>query len=110
MIEPILRATNDAGDTYDDPSEDLLFILLEELDEANTFLIVERVEPGREGHFMQVALGQDGSYALEYREGGPETHYGTSSTSMRLVHEAMSKWAHDVRGWHEIFEWTPVRY
>jgi hypothetical protein len=36
-MEPILRATNEAGEVWDDPSEDLLLMLVEELGEENNF-------------------------------------------------------------------------
>ena len=33
-VDPVLRATTGTGDVYDDPSEDLLFILFEDFEEA----------------------------------------------------------------------------
>jgi hypothetical protein len=30
-VEPILRGTNEAGEVWDDPSEDMLFMLMDEL-------------------------------------------------------------------------------
>jgi hypothetical protein len=67
--DPILRASNEAGDTCDDPSEDLLFELLAELGEGNSFLVVDRLEPGRTEDFIQAVIDANGSFVLEYREG-----------------------------------------
>ena len=110
MDDPILRATNEVGDVYDDPSEDLLFELLDELSDGNTFLIVDRLEPGREGQSMQTVIGPTGDFVLEYRERPPETHYSTTLGSMRDVHEVMTQWAFDLPGWRDHLTWTPVRY
>jgi hypothetical protein len=108
--DPILRATNEAGDVYNDPSEDLLFELLDELGEGNSFLIVERLEAERAGHFMQTVIGPTGDFVLEYREGPLETHYSTTLGSMRDVHEVMTRWAFDLHGWRDDLRWKPVRY
>jgi hypothetical protein len=108
--DPILRATNEAGDTYDDPSEDLLFELLGELGDGNSFLIVDRLEPGRTEDFIQTVIGADGSFVLEYREGSKENHHRTKIDCMRTVHAVMTKWAFDLPGWRDDLVWTPVRY
>lgn len=108
-MAPILRATNECGQVYDDPSEDLLFDLLDELGEENSFLIVERTESERADYFMRTEIGPDGTFVLEYREGPPETHFSTTVESMRRVHEVMTRWAFDLPGWLEDLAWTPVR-
>ena len=97
----ILSATNEAGETYDDPSEDMLFMLLEELGPGNSFLIVDRLEPERAGHFVQTVIGPDGApWVVEYREGAQESHRSTSVDSMLAVgalasrpHHASLPWA-----------------
>jgi hypothetical protein len=109
-VAPNLRATNEAGETYDDPSEDLLFELLNELGEGNSFLIVERLDPERRDHFMQTVMGPDRTFVLEYREGPPETHFSTTIDSMRAVHEVMTKWGFDLPGWRDHLIWTRVQY
>lgn len=106
----ILRATNEAGETYDDPSEGRLRDLIEALGAENSFLIVERLEPGRAGHFMQTVMGPEGApWILEYREGAQETHHSTSLESSRAVHDVLTGWAFDLPGWRDGLTWTPVR-
>jgi hypothetical protein len=106
--EPILRASNEAGERYDDPSEDLLLELLTELAEGNSFLIVERLDMG--DHFMQTVTDGKGSFVVEYREGPKESHRATTIDSVRTVHEVMTKWAFGLPGWQDDRVWTPVRY
>jgi len=67
--DPILRASNEAGDTYDDPSEDLLFELLAELGEGNSFLVVDWLEPGRTEDSIQAVIDANGSFVLEISGG-----------------------------------------
>jgi len=57
VTDPILRATDASGESYDDPSEDALF--MEDLESPGSSFVVERVEKGREGEFMRVALRAD---------------------------------------------------
>ena len=47
-----LRATAEPGDTIDDPSEDALFVMLEDIDAGDsTFLIVESLaDESGQGH------------------------------------------------------------
>jgi hypothetical protein len=57
MAGPILRATDSTGEIYDDPSEDALFMFMEDL-EPGAVLRVERLEEGRRGDWAQVAMNE----------------------------------------------------
>jgi hypothetical protein len=70
---PELRALTSGGDAYDDPSEDLLFILLEDLRNDEDCLIVELVADDRGQTYMQVMRTAAG-YLVERRAGSPESH------------------------------------
>jgi hypothetical protein len=93
----ILRATGLDGEVYHDPSEDLLYMLMEDLQTPGDSFVVERVEPGREGSFMIVTRREDGSSALE----GPEAKGLPRGVSMRAVHAALTRWAFDLPSWRE---------
>jgi hypothetical protein len=55
VTDPIVRATDPTGEVYDDPSEDALFMFMEDL-EPGTVLRVERLEDGREEEWAEVAI------------------------------------------------------
>ena len=55
MSEPILRATDATGEVYDDPSEDALYMFMEDLKSPGSSFRIERLEEGREGEWAQVA-------------------------------------------------------
>jgi hypothetical protein len=92
MDGPILRATDATGDVYDDPSEDALFMFMEDLDSSGSSFRVERVEPGLEEEWVRVTRKDGGLYEID---GSQNVHY---VSSMRSVHEFLTRWA---------FDWTP---
>jgi hypothetical protein len=87
---PILQATDASGEIYDDPSEDALFMFMQDLKSAGPSLLVERVERGREGESVRVTRRADGLYELD---GSQNVHYVSSLTS---VHEFLTRWAFDL--------------
>jgi hypothetical protein len=109
MATPILRAIPEAGQTWDDPSEDLLFMLLEDIEAGKgTFLIVERTADHTGQTYAQAARRVDGSYTVEHREGDADHHYGTGAADMRAAHKLLTGWAFQLDGWREQANWSPV--
>jgi hypothetical protein len=108
---PILRAIPEVGEPWDDPSEDLLFMLLQDIEagEGVTFLIVERTADPTGNTYAQVLRHDDGSYTLEHREGDADHHYGTVAPDMRTAHKFLTGWAFQLPGWEGQATWSPVR-
>ncbi len=65
------RADTENGDHIDDPSEDALYMLLEDLEQpGNTFLTVR---PATQAQWsISVTLRPDGRYEVERRDDAPE--------------------------------------
>ena len=94
MTDPLLRALTESGAVWDDPSEDLLFELLSDIERGDeTWFIVERVADATGQTYMQVIQDGQGRWTMERREGGPEAHFGVTRTDLRLAHETMTTWA-----------------
>ena len=109
--EPVLRARPEVGEPRDDPSEDALFLLLEDIEAGEgTFLIVERTADLDGLTYIQTLRQEDGSYIVEYREGGQESHLGTTVPDMRTAHRLLTGWAFEQPEWAAGFEWSPVNY
>lgn len=109
--QPVLRAVPEVGRAWDDPSEDLIFALLDEIaGGAGTFLIIERTADPTGQTYAQALRNDDGSYVVEYREGSADRHFGTLATDMRAAHALLSGWAFEVAGWRDQADWKPVRY
>ena len=83
----IIRATDATGEVYDDPSEDALYELMEDLSAPDSSLLVERLEPGREGEWVPVTRKASGLYELSSSE---NIEY---VSALRSVHEFLTRWA-----------------
>jgi hypothetical protein len=90
VSEPILRATDATGEVYDDPSEDALYMLMEDLKSPGSSFRIERLEEGHERKCAQVALNEIGLYAFESSE-----HIQYVS-SLNTIHEFLTRWAFDL--------------
>ena len=107
MSEPILRASMASGVSWDDPSEDLLFELLNDIEEGREhFMVVKRL--GLPESYVQAILLEDGSWLLEYRAGSAEQHFAATSEDKRRIHAAMTGWAYDREGWSALLDWKPA--
>jgi hypothetical protein len=63
----------DSGERWEDPSEDLLFDPLSDIETGEgSFLIVERVAHVNGQTYCQAQRLEDGRYALEHREDSAE--------------------------------------
>lgn len=105
MGGPGLRAETACGQSYDAPSDALLFRLLDELGPGNQYLIVDRLDVPGGGHYMQVYREADGTFAVEYREGAAQRQFEAVTTDLVRVRDALSAWAAGAAGWREAFDW-----
>ena len=93
MSEPILRASMASGVAWDDPSEDMLFELLSDIEAGREqFMVVEQL--GLSESYAQAILLEDGSWLMEYRAGSAEQHFVATSEDKRRIHAAMTGWAY----------------
>jgi len=90
VSEPILRATDSLGETYDDPSEDALYMLMVDLRSPKSVLRVERLEPERDDEWATVTLKESGLY--EFESSGHVAHV----SSLRQIHDFLTRWAFDL--------------
>ncbi|MEV6282623.1 hypothetical protein [Kribbella sp. NPDC051770] len=105
-----LRVTSENGATYDDPSEDLLFELLAEVERGESeFLIVERTTDPSGQTYIQTVRNPDGTYLVERREGDPSRHFGTTAADHRSAHQLLTDWSFELfRDTHHT--WTKLDF
>lgn len=78
-----LRAQKESGQMWDDPSEDLLFMLIESVDRGDeAFLIIERLADSTGQSHVHSVRNSDGTFEVERREGTPDRHYATRVADM----------------------------
>jgi hypothetical protein len=111
-----VRATEAGGRVVDDPSEEQLFDLLADMNLANPFVVVERLDLKPAGqHYMQVYLLDDLSYQVEYREGHRKAHFQAyverppEVVGPGFVVGLIMDWAGDREGWREALPWKRMR-
>lgn len=104
MTEPILRATTEQGQVWDDPSEDLMYELLLDIErKEELFVIVDRLDEDQQ--FMQVVRLTDDSYLVERRTGSAESHVHAFSTDRRLIHGVLVSWAFRLEAGDVLLGW-----
>ncbi|WP_163506861.1 hypothetical protein [Fodinicola acaciae] len=107
MTEPALRASTSSGKTWDDPSEELILQLLDDMDSGEEyFVIIDRLATPQT--YVQVGFAPTGEYQVEYRDGGPDRHFQAVASDKRLVHDVMTRWAFDRPGWQDLLPWQPL--
>lgn len=105
------RATAECGDTIDDPSEDALFMLFEDVEGGgSSHLILDDLRDPSGQTYAQTSRNEDGSYVVEYRAGSPDQHFGTTAPDMRAAHAILAGWAFDLPGWRDSVAWTAVTF
>ena len=109
MPAAILRAITESGAVWDDPSEDMLFELLTDIESSDeTFFIVKRLADASGQTYIQVIQDDQRNWTLERREGGSDQHFEVTLPNLRLAHEAMTAWAFELPPFPAPGEWTRV--
>ncbi|MFE9648103.1 hypothetical protein ACFYO0_29105 [Streptomyces sp. NPDC006365] len=113
MAEARLRVTDETGETWDDPSERQIQRLYAALNLRCRFLVLERLDVPEVGqHYLQVALNDDLTVVVEYREGGSHTHYRAEVSlpsdrgGEELVVPVLLDWAARREGWRHELPWV----
>jgi len=59
-----------------------------------------------EHEYVQTYRNEDGTYALEYRDGGPDAHFQYQTSDMGLVAKIMWRWGTGDLRWRTAVAWT----
>ncbi|MEV5574448.1 hypothetical protein AB0L06_30810 [Spirillospora sp. NPDC052269] len=86
------RAEAENCDVIGDPSEDAIFMLLEDLNSTdNTFVIIEPIKPEL-GWYVSIALLASGEYEVELRDPDTREHELTVQTDVGCVAKEVTVW------------------
>lgn len=111
QLQSVLKAFNESEQIWEDPSEDLLFMLLEDIERGDEeFLVVERLADPSQQTYAQAARNADGTYVVEYRDGSPQNHPGTTVEDMRSAHSLITGWAFELPGWRDSVTWSRISF
>ncbi|MFE9765758.1 hypothetical protein ACFYPC_14715 [Streptomyces sp. NPDC005808] len=112
MAEPRLRMTDAAGQSWDDPSDTQIQRLFASLNLSCPFLALQRLDvPNDSQYYLQIALNDDLTMVLEYRDRGPTEHYRADvplqaeSGGDEIVIPVLLDWAARRPGWRGTLPW-----
>jgi hypothetical protein len=67
------------------------------------------VNLARDGeHYAQTFHDDDGTWAVEHREGGPDQHFAARTPDATLVDDLLWSWARDDGRWRALLEFSPI--
>lgn len=102
-----IRAHVESGEEFEDPSEDLLYMLLTEIEQGREqFVIVERVSDPTGQTYAQAMRLDDRRWTVEHRAGSPDQHFVAFVPDLRDAHELLTQWAFEVSGWDTADAWS----
>lgn len=87
-------------------TRELLEDLVRRPDPESPFLIVEREDQ----EYIQTMLTEDGFYLVEYRDGGPDSHYGIRTQDSGLVTGVIWAWTAGDASWRTAVPWRAVEF
>ena len=94
MAADYYDADTENGDHIDDPSEDALFMLLEDLDQAgNTFVTVNPADGS--GWYASVTLLGEGSYEVVRHDADRDQHELDTATDISAIAKELTIWLAD---------------
>lgn len=106
-----LRASVESGNNWDDPSEDHLFLLIEDIERGDEpYLIVERLNDPSGQTYIQTIRNDDGSYLVERRDGSSDEHFQTNASDFRRAHALIAAWAFGALDAATPDEWKRLRF
>jgi hypothetical protein len=103
-LHGICVATSD-GETHNGVTSAELLDILASIGPDNAFALL--TEPGSrdDQHYIQASLAGDGEWHVEYRDGGPDRHYGAECHDVEAVHRILVGWADDSGEWRTRLPW-----
>ncbi|MFF2538855.1 hypothetical protein [Streptomyces cyaneofuscatus] len=92
MAAAYYRAESESGDHIDDPSEDALFMLIDDLNDSdNTFVVIQPDEDDPVW-FTSVAVLEEGGYEVVRRDNTRREHDVVSETSIDRIARDLTIW------------------
>jgi len=95
-----------SGASWDDPSEDLLYELLGDVERGDEqFVIVELTADLTGQTYAQAIKADAGEWLLERRDGSADRHFRALLPDLRGTHRALTMWALATSGWQQAAPW-----
>ncbi|SEE22192.1 hypothetical protein SAMN05216532_7389 [Streptomyces sp. 2231.1] len=86
------RAKSESGDHIDDPSEDALLMLIEDLDDSDNTFVVIQPDDDDPARFTSVAVLDEGGYEVVRRDTTRREHDVIAETSIDRITRDLTIW------------------
>ncbi|MER0429850.1 hypothetical protein AB0F05_36650 [Streptomyces microflavus] len=86
------RAESESGDHIDDPSEDALFMLIDDLNDSDNTFVVIQPDQDDPVWFTSVAVLEEGGYEVVRRDNTRREHDVVSETSIDRIARDLTIW------------------
>ncbi|OAH13094.1 hypothetical protein [Streptomyces jeddahensis] len=86
------RAESESGDHIDDPSEDALFMLIDDLNDSDDTFVVIQPDEDDPAWFTSVAVLDEGGYEVVRRDTAHREHDVISETSIDRIARDLTIW------------------
>ncbi|MBT2901010.1 hypothetical protein [Streptomyces sp. McG3] len=86
------RAESESGDHIDDPSEDALFMLIDDLNDSDNTFVVIQPDQDDPVWFTSVAVLEEGGYEVVRRDNTRREHHVVSETSIDRIARDLTIW------------------
>jgi hypothetical protein len=102
-----LRARTQLG-VCDNPSLELLRRLVFGLGPGNPYLVIDRLDAPDGDYYAQALHRPDGTWIVEYRDGGRNRHYQADASGPGVVYQLLAGWTLELPGWQRRLTWRPI--
>ncbi|MFE0106340.1 hypothetical protein [Streptomyces sp. NPDC059009] len=92
------RADSENGDCVDDPSEDALFMLVDDLDDADNTFVVIQPDEADPAWFVSVAVLEEGGYEVVRRDVARREHQVSTAAEVGEIARDLTIWMTE-RAW-----------
>ncbi|MEJ2579538.1 MAG: hypothetical protein P8Z68_10690 [Kineosporiaceae bacterium] len=115
MTQLIVRAVDDSGTAWENPTQAVLQTILSDLSATHPFVVVERHDRGPSNeYYMQVYLNDDRSHVVEFRDGDANRHYQAlippQQEGVAPIAALIADWAYGGTQWQRALPWQQLRF
>ena len=85
-----------------------LFEIVRGLNQDSPFVVLERMDATQGDYYAQALHRPDGTWIVEYRDGGRERHYQADAPGPGAAYRVLAGWALQLPDWREGLTWRAV--
>jgi len=75
---------------------------------GNPYLVIDRLDAPDGDYYAQALHRPDGTWIVEYRDGGRNRHYQADASGPGVVYQLLAGWTLQLPGWQRRLTWRPI--